>query len=458
MAKGNEVVYSTLTNTYQITANDLIDRVINVKFTMQKYADNNDPAGYIEDVFVIRSDYEIYFPTESMYSVRKCSIKPSIKVQYKQMSSGTAIAIDLFLSNFFIMTKDGKTLMSINQQTYDIAKVEIQMGYLGQFNKLLGLDNKAVSDLDYKDLFDFTKEGAGVQTITINDVERVTTDKLVPDYTLHVHGYVGNTVNTCDAVPEEVAYSNIPESSYFKKADDEPIPELFNKYVTRRFLNTNIFPKGQKIPKYEKDGFFSEEIAKNYGVAVVFSSKARKLALNSVKGADGKEVTVETYMSLGGSSNTVDSTIQKLTEYCSKPLTYRRLNSGVILVFCYDELRESNIASLFEDIKDYIDKDTQLLQNFNNKLPCVNNINIDAVATIVCPFFTWINPFQYFYFETRYALTSLVSFYANFNPSMYKFYAINCTVSFATTEDVNEMQIVAVADVSARLGEGGDTK
>jgi hypothetical protein len=81
-------------------------------------------------------------------------------------------------------------------------------------------------------------------------------------------------------------------------------------------------------------------------------------------------------------------------------------------------------------------------------LPCVYNINIDAMATIVCPFFTWLNPFQYFYFKTRYALSNTVSFYANYNPSVYKFFAINCLISFATVEDINEMQIMAVSNRS----------
>ena len=450
MAKGNELEYSTLVNTYKIGSNDLFDRVINVKLTMKKYSDSKSPTGYIEDVFVIRSDYELYFPDEKTYGIRKCAIKPSIKLQYEQVSSGTAISIDLFLSNFFIMTKDGRTLMSINNQTYDIAKVEIQMGYLGQFNKLLGLDNKNISDLEYVDLFDFTKEGAGIQTIVINDVEKVTTDKLVPDYTLHIHGYVGNTICTCDAVEEEIQYVNIPKD-VFLPATKNPIPKLFYKYITRRFLNTNVFPKGEKIPKYDKDGFFSEDDANKYGVAVVFSSKAENLTLPEIKDENGNLITYETYMSFGGSENTLDSTIERLIEFCSKSLTYRRLNNGSILVFCIDELQENNIADLFEDIKGFIDKDTQLLKNFNNKLPCVNNINIDAIATIVCPFFTWLNPFQYFYFETRYAITNTVSFYANFNPNLYKFYALRTSISFATVEDINEMQITAVSDISSRL-------
>ena len=197
--RGTDLAYSTLDSPYIITEKDLIDRVINVKITTKPFSTSKIVTHKVEDVFVIRSDYEIEINEGKGYKIKKCEIKPSIKVQYKQVSSGTGIEIDLFLSNFFIMTKDGRTLMSINQSTYDIAKIEIQMGYLGQFNKLLGIsEGVSVDSLTYEDLFDFDRQGAGIQTIVINDVEKVTTDKLPPDYTLHIHGYVGNTTNTSE--------------------------------------------------------------------------------------------------------------------------------------------------------------------------------------------------------------------------------------------------------------------
>ena len=66
--------------------------------------------------------------------------------------------------------------------------------------------------------------------------------------------------------------------------------------------------------------------------------------------------------------------------------------------------------------------DKTVLRNkklYDNKLPAVYNINIDSVATIVCPFFTFIEPFQYIEFESRYALTSLVSYFASYSPTIY---------------------------------------
>lgn len=446
--RGTDLAYSTLDSPYIFTEKDLIDRIINVKITTKPFSTSKIVTHKVEDVFVIRSDYEIEINEGKGYRIKKCEIKPSIKVQYKQVSSGTGIEIDLFLSNFFIMTKDGRTLMSINQSTYDIAKIEIQMGYLGQFNKLLGISSgTSVASLTYEDLFDFDRQGAGIQTIVISDVEKVTTDKLPPDYTLHIHGYVGNTTNTSEIPKAELVYSDVPSSAYIT-VKDKPLPALFYKYITRRFLNVNVFPKGTTFPSLESDGFFSEANANTYGVKVVCSKKVQELKLNEIKDKSGNTVDVSAFMFLGGNANTVDSSMQKIIEYTKKDITYVRLNSGVILVVAREELEQTNLPDLFEDIKDYVDANTQLHLNFHNTLPCVYNINIDALATIVCPFFTWLNPFQYFYFKTRYALSNTVSFYANYNPSVYKFYAINCLISFATVEDVNEMNIIAVSDRS----------
>ena len=97
--------------------------------------------------------------------------------------------------------------------------------------------------------------------------------------------------------------------------------------------------------------------------------------------------------------------------------------------------------------KEGVYKDTVLVNKalYDNKLPAVYNINVDAVATIVCPFFTFFEPFQYVEFARRYALTSLVSYFASYSPTIYRFLVINALISFATVDEVNEVQITAVA-------------
>ncbi len=469
MAKG--IVYSTTalsTEKYELNENDLFDRIINLKIKTTPFSTTKEDGSAVvaSDEFIIRSDYEIYYPNQTVnavmngikandkWAIRKCNIKPSIKVQYKRVSENTSIAIDIFITNFFVTTKDGRTLMSFNQATYDIAEIEIQMGYLGQFKKLLGLNHREVSDLTLKDLYNFN-EGYGVESLRINNVEYVKVDKLVPDYTLHIHGFVGSTTTKAEATVEYTKYSTIPKNSYFTAKDSAKksyFEQLFYQYVTKRYLNTLVFDKGKPLPKREKDGFFTDIIAEEYGTKVVCSKGVIALPQPVYYDSEGNEHKQDLgYVFLGGNRNTLNSAMQKICEYTKKDLCYLRLNNGDLIVFLKSELKQKSLPELFSDIEEYIN-DNQLKLEYNNKIPAVYNINIDAQATIVCPFFTWINPFQYFYFESRYALSSLTSFYASLTPTLYKFYAINISVSFATVEDVNEMTIVAVPDFDTKLG------
>ena len=99
------------------------------------------------------------------------------------------------------------------------------------------------------------------------------------------------------------------------------------------------------------------------------------------------------------------------------------------------------------ELKKWTDK--PLIIKPNAGLPClvndktVYNITNDALCTIVCPFFSFINPFEKLYFKSRYALGGLVSYYANFtNANKNEFYALWQNVSFATVDDINECTIV----------------
>ena len=79
-----------------------------------------------------------------------------------------------------------------------------------------------------------------------------------------------------------------------------------------------------------------------------------------------------------------------------------------------------------------------------NMLPAVYNITTDALCTIVCPYFFYVNPFEVVKFRSRYALGGLVSYFANYNASDEEFTIISQDISFATVEDINECSMVAV--------------
>lgn len=190
---------------------DLFDRVINLKLT----AANGDE-------YVVRSDYETYYPgmmkavsennAESLSSlnkcyIRKCQYKPSIKVQYKRVSFSTPIAIDIFVNNFFMLDKSGKMLKSFSNISNPLYKVELAMGYFGQFKR--AMQKGEASAIPVEALFDFDHnklKGHGITVITMCNVEYVQTDKLPPDMTVHIHGYVGNLyVSDLESLGEDVA-------------------------------------------------------------------------------------------------------------------------------------------------------------------------------------------------------------------------------------------------------------
>ena len=105
----------------ELGALDIFDKVINLKLTISEKDANGNPISKSE--YVIRSDYEMYFPKlmNSVASgsfdglvnaptcyIRKCTYKPSIKVQYKRVSMSTPVAIDIFINNFYMLDKREK--------------------------------------------------------------------------------------------------------------------------------------------------------------------------------------------------------------------------------------------------------------------------------------------------------------------------------------------------------------
>lgn len=109
-----------------LQAGDLFDRVINLKIICR------DENGNTEE-FVIRSDYELILPDSAFYPehsnkryiIRKCTYKPSIKVQCKMVTSNVGTSISVTVSNFFMLTKDGQHLRSFNASQYTIIAVEV---------------------------------------------------------------------------------------------------------------------------------------------------------------------------------------------------------------------------------------------------------------------------------------------------------------------------------------------
>lgn len=435
----------------KLTADDLFDRIINLKIKLGKPAEGNEQAECLDE-YVIRSDYEIVYSDVNInnvfdsklnsrkYVIRKCTNKPSIKVQCNMVTANTGTSIDIYISNFFIFTADGQCLRSINSAKYPIVGVDIAMGYWGQFANTVDPN----SDKALDQFFDIKAiNGADMISLSSGNIY-VTTDKLPPDSVLHIHGFVADIASSPVAVSEVTDYEKAVKNP--SVTSDMKLSEILYNQITRRYVRGNRINKRTKSedaetnPEVDKEtGLMSDSYAQEYGVQVFLSKGAQEIKIEADKDSEGKDVKKTIYFESG---LTIGQTIARLQSSVDTSFEYRFTNKGNILVYTVKESGE--IQSLSKDFEELY-KDSALTSVFDNALPAVYNINIDAVSTIVCPFFTFIEPFQKLKFASRYALTSLVDYYANYDATLAIFIAIRASLSFATVEDINEVQIKAVS-------------
>lgn len=449
---------------------DIFDKIINLKLNCF-----NKVTG-IRESFVIRSDYELVWLGQTFddkggitigsgkYLIRRCSMKPSIKVQCKMVTSNTGTSIDVYVSNFFMVTGDGKHLRSFNESQYVVETVEVVMGYWSQFQLK---QNQVPSYTEYFNL----KAENGADKIIIKSPIVVTTDKLPPDSVLHLHGYVGEIC--ADPVAITNVITPIQAMANPVASSGTELEQVFFDNITRRYFNSgsvledkvtagNIYTLKKNIPVSDikklpvalvldpVTGQMNEINARQYGVKVFLSDAVKELKLAKKIDGKGNEIEQNVYFEAGW---TIGQTIARIMSFLDAELEFTFSNEGDVLIYTPKEMVEDiqGISDSYE--KKGLYKNTVLANKllYNGRLPAVYNINVDAVATITCPFFTFIEPFQYVEFSSRYALTSMVSYFASYAPTVSRFLVINATISFATQEDVNEVQITAVSARDSKI-------
>lgn len=444
---------------YSFTASDLFDRIINLKF----YTVETD-TNQIRDVYVIRSDWEVCYPNLNnvvqqngtvkdlhVGYIRRCVQKPSIKVQYKQIATGTAVEVDIFISNFSMLSSDGRTFMAFNNLTYPLGMVELQMGYFGQFNK---------KPENIEEYFDFSINKSADRLIVNTGHGYIQTDKLAPDGVLHIHGYVGSCYTSPVTGGEfKDTYANVtgvqrPYGDYLKDY-------LFNT-VTRRFIRIPAQTE-ENLKKIEVDsetGLIKDyKVADEFGVHVYLSDELEKACRENLNqtiiGADGSETKLSDRQVTARYSESVVKAINLVRDELGVDISFKALNDGNFIAYLSDEAM--NTEMLAKSLEKYkVEDKVALLESgniidniYHNVLPAVENITTDALCTIVCPFYFFLNPFDMIKFKSRYALGGIVSYYADFTVKESKFYALYMTVTFATVEDTNECNIVCTGSVES---------
>lgn len=439
-----DYVPAFLTDSDKVSLNqyDIFDRIINLKLT----AENGE-------TYVIRSDYEMFFPemmktvAENDYQsfsalrkcqIRKCQYKPSIKVQYKRVSLNTDVMIDIFISNFVMLDKNGQIINGFNNQTYKLKSVALAMGYFGQFDALF---SKRVPS-SWWQLFNigFTEDtGYGINVITMDNVQYTQIDSLPPDMVLHIHGFVGNhfssPINSNGKTLS--SYKEIIQSSRVISTDKSFLEKVYFEYITKRWLKKSGSLADLSL-------MMNDVVAEKNGIKVYLSKKAveksKEIAKTKYKkDSKGNLIVPLTKITL------CDTAVSQMNVIANalglEGFSFTTVDvSGDYIVFLKEELNDiKGLLKGTELMTEY--EKTQLHLTFNNQIPCVYNITSDALCTIVCPFFSIINPFEKLYFKSRYALGGIVTYYTNFGQAD-EFYALWQNISFATVDDVNECMIV----------------
>lgn len=440
-ASNSEKMLAYNTEKISNSADLIFDRVINLKFT----ATNKD--GLTEE-FVIRSDFEAVYPKKNldavlkqdnhvsnMCSFRKCQYKPNIKVQYQQVAGSTMVALDIYVSNFFMFSRDGNCLMQFDSDNYTLQKVEIMMGYFGQFTKTFNPQE------DGMDKFFTFKATEDIDKIDITNALYVTVDKLPPDYMLHIHGYVGNTFGKPVDVQKEIkSFSDVLNSDIEFELNNTTLEKVLHNCITRRFVQNEM-----DLPKKSGKSLLSETEAKNIGVQIHLSDTLKNIKITS-ENKDGNGAGTPNKLVINKGAD-LECALREISSNVFNFL-YKMCNNGSVVVYSSLDILDSsgnpNVAGI-KKLSALIDSSmTNAVKNRQGQLPAVVNINVGAVSTIVCPYFGFLEPFQNFNFASRYSLSSIVTYYVGAELATYDFYALNVAVSFATVEDLNEMQIKAV--------------
>ena len=279
---------------YTLTQEDLFDKVINLKLYTE------DSNGNLKDTYVIRSDYELYFPTlmdnvakndynkfkaNNFCYIRKCQHKPAIKVQYKRVSADAGILVDIFVSNFHMLDKNGDLVTGFNNETYKLGRVDFALGYFGQFKALFSnqLPTSALSLITtgFADNAD-PAIGHGITVMSMSNVEYTQMDKLPPDSVLHIHGYVGNIFAPkfdTDTANFPKEYETLMKSqavipSGFKFGMETYLEKVYYETLTRNWVKkgtpTELESTKVASGKEYTTGVMSDTDAMTYGIKAYY--------------------------------------------------------------------------------------------------------------------------------------------------------------------------------------------
>ena len=436
--------------------NDFFDRIINVKLVTSK---GNE--------YVIRSDYEIVYPSKEVSNVlsgkgfdslsnkcyiQKCQFKPSIKVVYNQVSNDCVIGLDVYITNFYVFGQNGKVLMQFSSKDEQLISVEIAMGYWGQFKNL-----KPESIAEWKDFSKFNGKGRyGLQTVKCI-VEYSKVDKLTPDAVFHIHGYCGTTDAPLTATIEDTQSALNPINALtYKTSESSTLLDCLSSTLSYRFLVNPLTDADMAKVVDPSTGLLYKSKVNAYGVKFYTSEGAEekfKKACEPLISSDKKKVyRVININASNCIQNALRNTLFEIDPYfLFLPIVDGSTGDTGYMVFTKEET--SDLVNIRKKFKTSALPENKEESYYDNVIPAVYNITNDgAMCSISCPFFTFIQPFSPVIFNSRYALTKLVQYYVSAeNKGDITYTVINANISFSTCDSVNEMLLLCLNNGKAEV-------
>jgi hypothetical protein len=463
----------------ELTANDLYDRIINLKFIRKSGRG-----------FTLRSDYEPVFHNDDTVSFKRCVEKPDIKVSYKQVAESVAIEVDIEITNFFIGDSDKESPESMNTVAGDpVQWCIVQMGYRAQFPDWTKPERR-----NNISQFHDPNNNAITSEAEVRRGRQILVQILTgypktypPDKVTYFKGIIGTM--------ETGLRWNHTEDDLVKGYGDPDFPQNFSEieevlfqFVTRRFIKPSIqhvvetvqdftnkdaisggkeksFIQKVKIYGYKEylsgastaaaltgsdkpvaeweelpvteSGIMSIEDAKRFGIVCAVSKTLRSVRANALYGYGLTPEQAEVLRPIPPTPfNDMQDTIGGQLVAIQQHYPFIRwypLSDGSF--FFYHE-RDTD-----KDL--YTDPFIKKLQKENTVfLPAVYDMTPSGTRTIRCPFISFLSPMMTVLFQSRFTLGTLVSFF--YTPKTNAFLVITAAVEFATVQDANMMELMCV--------------
>ena len=390
------------------------DKVINLRFRQV------DESGTKERFFSLRSDYELKLDTKgsvTTYRYVKCQQKPSIRVQYLQVTGQVDILIKIYVTNFHFFFNDKSSSGAFSANKSPIKNIEIQLGYFNQFAHFD--DDKYLGNDDGKKLNEFLELGGHngvVQTINA-EVLGVYPVKLPPD---------GVTMFDCKV--------GLVDGAFHSQQSVADTPMQFDKgtklsfflfqSITKRFLRNSVSYSQLEFDSGDNGaltGPMTDACARKFGVLLYLSDKA-------------EAIEFDRFVPALPPLESVEATIEHLKANYFPSLRFKRLYTGDFIVYHTAESIDNIIKSAF--YKDIAYESV--------KIPAIKSISYGGTRTITCPYFGLFHPFQQLEFFARYNLANLVGYFYSPEAGKDTFYSIQLNVDFSTTGPENTMEITSV--------------